>query len=307
MANIVIIGAGAVGRGLLGKLFIESDHNVTFIESDRALWHALNRQSFYPCKDVHGAVHLVGPYNAVLAERGDARVAVQEADAVFVAVRNESLRDVYAWLAKTTLDKPIPVFLCANAKNPVLVARDVCKNSNYQFHHAIAETVNPVPDPFLLARESLFVYSDPAGYLLIPQMTLPFVSAGLVMTIEFDYAWQKKWILHCALHAVAALNGLRSGKVNIRDAITAEIEEMFANAAEEIDRRFQRTGNEARARLLCELTAMRDATNIDTCRRVARDARRKAGEGERLWDLRELLNGDSRITDLMAYALKLDL
>ena len=123
--GLIVIGAGASGRGHVGQLAFESGYDLTFIEKDRALVEALRRAGQYtvrlvgqPCRDV--TIDRFEVFH--LAEVEPFHAALRRAELVFTTVCPPNLPDVaeylrpllLRWLAETSADETRNVLCCEN-------------------------------------------------------------------------------------------------------------------------------------------------------------------------------------------------
>lgn len=96
MAQVVIIGAGKTGRGLIGRLCLCGGHAVTFIDKDAELVRALNIQKRYVVSffgDRRPACTLDG-YRTFAPDEAQAAKAIAEADFVITSVAEQNLKDL---------------------------------------------------------------------------------------------------------------------------------------------------------------------------------------------------------------------
>ncbi len=326
MKRIVVMGAGAVGRGLLGKIFANSGHRVCFVEKDTMLAMQLANNFYYPL-NVDGTIEWVGPITAVpLSSEGKVIEEIREANLVLVSVRRENLEGVTKLLKRALglcpqLLETKKIILVENMPNAADEAIKVLRVDVSAVMHlkpncyqGIANCVIPeVPDE-IKKLDPTFMYGDSRGYLVLPKSaqeewmddaTIEFVDDG-----RFALEWDMKWYLHCAFHLVVGLLGcknkeefvyqvfenkdLRSKLVFLESSIAASLCLKSGDGAEQ---------NTITDRAQDEIMWMSQRNAIpDTCKRLIRDLARKVEPGERLDDLIGLLGQHAVVNEATDYA-----
>ncbi len=103
MKKVVVFGAGNIGRGLLGQIFVEGGYDVVFVEVNEAIVSALNQLSSYAIRIVGEAPQelTVSPVRAVDAADVE-KVADELADASMAgtAVGESNLRSIAPLFAR---------------------------------------------------------------------------------------------------------------------------------------------------------------------------------------------------------------
>lgn len=328
--NVVIFGAGAVGRGLLAPIFCRAGHAVTFFETNSWIVSELCRRTYIPTRtSPTSAIEFIGPCRALnprpnLTEYGDAlekyvKISdkiIAKADLIVTAVRVENLSEVAEMLAIALSQRDsalpvVPVWVCENTPNAArkfeMMVGDNTVRATY--HSAIAETVVPEIPPDLRKIDPLLAYIDPSGHIIVdadPSTKDSPKSKGIGYSTDFAFDWDLKWYCHCALHAVVAFLGLKAGHTYIHEAMRdkefSRIEQFTAPIHEALSVKHGGKRNNAKFdriadRFSDELFQLSDGTRPDLCTRVARDAARKIQPGERLMDALALVGGKNAVIE----------
>lgn len=322
--NILIIGAGAVGRGLIAPLFGKGHHRITFYDTNARLARALDREGRYPLTighpdlwqwvEIAGARHKAAEVLPVMAR----------SDIIFVAVRVGNLPAVAEVLriglikaAQRGRQDGLRIVVCENTPEAAAelahgLDGDALDAFGARVVDGIAECIIPEPTAEMRRRNALLGYHDPQGYLVVdaqawgsyPHPGLPPSQerrqgkehGGIVFEENFALAWDLKWYCHCALHALVAYLGIAAGCTHIHEAmadkeLARRVRVVIQKAEERLIAKYPDEQARIHSRIAHEFDVLGDDTRPDPCARVGRDAARKAQKGERLDALLELVGG----------------
>jgi len=258
-ATVLIIGAGKIGRGLLGERFYTAPTpsgnigwSIVFDDIDRPLLRALDHHRAYEICHVttqgKTTVRVAG-FNVVDGNQPSAVAeAVAGADLVCTAVGARCLPSVAPVLAEglrrraTRTDAPLDCLVCENlprpgdflrhlvesaAANPSLAAdgpplaiEDL--EARYGFAGVVVDRAVPVPPPEALRRNPLRLVTDGAPALWVDRRALrgPVPDVPDLHLVEnFDAYHQRKLMVHNMSHAVCAYLGYRAGHTLIWQAL----------------------------------------------------------------------------------------
>ncbi|MGQ9627844.1 MAG: C-GCAxxG-C-C family (seleno)protein [Anaerolineae bacterium] len=128
--QVVIWGAGKIGRGFLARLFDQAGYKIFFVEQDRSLVEMLRRAGHYPLRLVEAGKEereiTIRDFQIFhVDEKDEIARLVAASPLVAVAVHPEAFPAVAARLAEGILlrarqnpDAPLDIILCANILHP---------------------------------------------------------------------------------------------------------------------------------------------------------------------------------------------
>lgn len=284
--QILILGAGAIGRGFLPWKFA-GNYDITFIDTNVELVRMLSaRGSFttYMVRD-RKLVEMNVPVRAALTpDEFSPRVHGQDLAAVFINVGPRNSVQA-AWLAR---DLGAPVILCENDPAKVEDARYALGIDNVYF--AIPDVITSnTTSPELLAKDPLAVSSED-GLLFIDGKGCGCLEGEFTAcdATEMAKQWTAKLYLHNTPHCVAAYLGALRGLMYLHESMAIErirvivsgaMREMLATISAEwpmIPSEFLRWYADK------ELARFSDALLFDPISRVAREPLRKLERSGRL-------------------------
>jgi mannitol-1-phosphate/altronate dehydrogenase len=317
--RIVIFGAGAVGLGLLGKIFAGAGHYVCFIEKQFEIVRRLSMNPYYLVY-LGGHSESVGPVTAVVPNE---RVCeeINSADAIFTSVRVENIGEVVGLLAEALPQYPrgeldiiaVENMPCADVMihKAINAVSKKAQSKNINCWQGIAECVIPEmrQDPQFLA--SALTNGDRSGYLVLPKDLEGKFGHMRCLNYSEDFAfdWALKWHCHCALHAVIAFVGLHRGfkfiDQTVRDAaFLAELRTLVSSATSALGVKHGRASQISK-RFDAEILSLINPHIPDTCQRVARAPGRKVQVGERLRDLEILIGRHPLVSEAINQATQM--
>ena len=124
--ELLVFGAGNIGRSFVGQLFARAGYRVLFVDIDDRLVGALNRAGRYrvEIKDRHPQVVWVEGVSAIHgADRERTAAAVLEADIAATAVGAKALPHIYPAIAaglarrRDAGRRPLDIIICENLRN----------------------------------------------------------------------------------------------------------------------------------------------------------------------------------------------
>lgn len=299
--QIAIIGAGAVGRGLIAPLLLERGHLVSFIEREDPLARGLSEGYYATRIALSSPIEMVGPVTCSLRDF-DIRQSLNQADLIFVSVRVENLDSIPELLQRTRA----PVILVENTPNAANLFMQKC--GMLGITNGIAECV--IPKSPYVEIDPTFCYRDSGGYLILEQAPTWIISGKIIQSIDFAFDWKLKWLYHCALHAVIGYVGIHrsikyvSEVLNIKDLYDA-ILGLFVEVGKKtfMDSSLHHLG--AARRLKEEFSALKNPAVLDLCSRVTRDPKRKIQLGERLDAIRSIVGNNPILSEAIEQAEKM--
>jgi len=300
--DVVIFGAGDIGRGLLGQLVADAGLHPVFVEADADLVRRLADAGVY-------RVHLVGRTQAICHIADFGVLGLDEPDLIntvisgcrfaATAVGGQNLPEVGPVLAAALAVRaqPLNVVVCENLPHAAEIlgqsvnacgpagARLNCVRASVE---RMVRSANNSLDLIGERGESLYV--DRSAWLgVAPDI------AGMILCDDIDSFYDRKLFTNNAGHALLAYIGALWGCQFIHEAV--EIAEIRQHLRELLDlagtalvRRYGMDAAEMYDHLDC-LVHWRFANRelADSVRRVGRDPLRKLGPEERLIGLIRLL------------------
>lgn len=309
--NIVVYGAGKIGRGLLGQIVAESGHQALFIDIIPELVQALNHRRTYLLALVtneerqertipaQGAIH-GRDLDAVAA-------AIDRADLMAISVGVRNLGDIASFLAAGIARRaqrngpPLNILICENLKNapqtlgqmiePHLAsaALDYMRRQVGLVDAVIGRAVPEVPAA-IRQRDPSYILTEPFGALHLNQRALvaplPFL-ANVHLHDQIQAYVDRKLYLHNCGHAVLAYVGALRGITHVHAAIADPHTAAIMAAAWAESRQALQAEHDfdpAALRAYCDELTHRFGNRAlsDTLERVGRDPIRKLGHADRL-------------------------
>lgn len=259
--NIVIIGAGRVGRGFIAEMFLDAGWDVCLVDIDAELINALNAAGRFTLhkysKRATTTRELTGFTALHTSQISEVCDQICRAGAlVAVCVPAASMQDVASFLsvaiarrAMELPDVPLDILLCVNTMLPAHRMRTLLDStlggSALDYLHAhigLVDTVvmrmSPYLSPELAARSPLDVVSN--GFSRMPVDALAFkgvipTDVGMIRPFENINALETRKIYTVNMsHAVLAYIGATKGYTALTEAVAdKEIAGIVSGAVQE--------------------------------------------------------------------------
>jgi mannitol-1-phosphate 5-dehydrogenase len=307
----VMYGAGNIGRGFIGKIFSDSGYEVCFIDIDRRIIDAFNKEGQYDVKIVADGYEEIAKVNNVYAVDGNTKVAakkIAECDIMATAVGVKVLPYIVDNIANgiklrmTGVNSPLNIILAENQLNVDELMKEMiykkldAKEQEWADENlglveaSIGRMVPPLAEeerkgsPLLIAVEP---YSelpvDSMGFKgPIPELV------GLKPFTPFSFYIKRKLFLHNMGHAICAYLGWQKKYEYISDAIRDK--EIYNKTRNAMELTVQALSKEYPQIPLSEIEANKEdllqrfhnRALKDTISRVANDPQRKLRRDDRL-------------------------
>jgi mannitol-1-phosphate 5-dehydrogenase len=301
-------GAGNIGRSLVAQLFSKAGYEVVFIDVDKDIIDALNRERRYliQVKDVHSEDIWVENVRGVDGRDQEAVInEIATADIMATAVGANALNYIYKIVAEgiKRREKPLNIIICENLRHMSKIFKEnlipyfpegfPIEEKIGLIETAIGKMVPIMPDEFK-TRDPLLVWAEAYNILYaakdgfigdVPQIE------GIIARSNFDAYVDQKLFIHNLGHAVTAYLGylVEPENIYIWSAIENEIVRGIVEAAmwesahaliSEYPSEFSEPGQQA---YIDDLIKRFGNEHLgDTIFRVGRDVTRKLGFDERL-------------------------
>jgi len=228
--KIVIFGAGRIGRSFTGQLFSRSGYDVLFVDIDKPLIDALNREKHYRVVIRHEAGEeevVVGPVRGLLLE-DHARVAEElaTADIASISVGQQGLSALCPVVARALILRrerwnswPLDVIIAENLRDAdIHLARELRKYlpENYPIDALVGlvETsigkMVPIMTRTALDADPLQLFAEPYNEMIVDRKGFRNPIPGVAQLVPVDpiKAWvDRKLFIHNLGHAAAAYLG----------------------------------------------------------------------------------------------------
>lgn len=296
----LIVGGGAVGRGLLAPKLIDAGFMVTIADVNQYVLDRLDDMRYYPLVG-RGIFKWIGPIDVwdvsriVYPDLLLTNIYFPETidfDYIFVSVKANNLPDV-AKVVKSVVDRNTKDVVVYVIENLMSAADKFCKlldglgEYNTVILDGIANVVVPV-SPHQEQDPAFTVYDPNMELVLIKPDNAPFINTVKYVTNgDFDFEWFKKFYLHCSVHAFVAYWGIEHGFEYIHEVVTSSPHEAVVSGFINLVGRAMKfvypwNSNDIDERGKFEFRCMADDLYMDDCYRVARDPIRKLEYDERL-------------------------
>ncbi|MFH2068747.1 MAG: mannitol-1-phosphate 5-dehydrogenase [Candidatus Omnitrophota bacterium] len=259
MKKAVVFGAGNIGRGFLGQLFVESGYETVFVEAIPSVVELLNKKKTYPLwvvSDEEKEKFEIRNVRAVSAGNKDA-VAEELAEAALVAtaVGVGNIPKIAPLLARGIARRaafknpqPLNIIICENLLSAGKTLKaEIKHNLPPELHNYLAEKVGmvetvvsrmvpPVPAE-LKEKEPLLVLVEP--YKILPVAKYGFKGEipeinGFLPVADIQAYEELKLYVHNLVHAVCAYFGYRKNCCYIWEAVAhPEIRKILEGTLEE--------------------------------------------------------------------------
>jgi hypothetical protein len=256
----LVIGAGAVGRGLLIPTLLDSGFRIIVHDKNELLMLNLDLKKWYPLCG-HEKTKWIGPIGTI-NNHGNI-----EANIVFISVKENNLFSV-AMFINHNIDNNVPIYVIENATRADILLHKhlnkINKKNNFVIYQGIANVIVPI-SPFE-KDDPLYTVYDPRGKLILEHAEgIPILDrAYYVNKDEFAFEWEMKLFLHCTLHVISGYIGITKGFEYVHEAVHEPNVVNVANGiANALTVRHRGRGNDIRKRLEQELNAMGDNFLMD--------------------------------------------
>lgn len=311
MKNIVILGAGKIGRGFVAEVFAGGGYKPIFVDSDEALVKALKAQGRYTLYKISTPTQqekiIFSEYEVLSAADPSLSRVIADAGLMAVAVYPGAFGDV-AQIVKNALETkfeandraPLDIVLLANVVDAQKRLLEQINAALSEPLRAFARDVMSVcgtivirvavsPTPAMLEEDPLTVLTD--GYGLLPVENKFIGERPDCPMLEYHDALEaletRKMYTYNMAHAATAYLGAAKGYETIAESIgDPEIEQIVRGALEEITLAYTREGtlDEAEAKPLVDgvIKKYRNTLLKDPVARVGGNPIRKLGYSDRL-------------------------
>jgi mannitol-1-phosphate 5-dehydrogenase len=281
--NLLIYGAGAIGRGYLPWVFSPSDFNFYYVEANAKIRALLrSHKSFTTYRTVGNQYESMTVGVQACFEPGEETVMIQQADVVATAVGPRNFFSLRPMLNQLS----VPVICCENDASLPAIMKEWTGNEKVVF--AIPDVITSnTANKDLLNQDPLAIITE-SGECFIDQVVSDVPAAcSYVSENELAKQWAAKLYVHNTPHCIAAYLGSLLGLTYLHEAmenqraseiVEGAMDEMVAMllTRPDMDRDFLKYYRNK------ELDRFRNQLLFDPITRVAREPFRKLALDERL-------------------------
>lgn len=305
--QVLIFGAGKIGRGFLGQLFSRSGYQLWFVDAFPELVMRLNAEKKYRVdlagrdKDLTEYIRIEGAFTiddanglAELFDKADIIVS-----SVGAANIENTARLVKKLLANTSRNRPLNWLICENASHPAASIRSVLlEDADEHFAKFVREQVGLIETQILrtgMDAGPAIIGQEPLALRMQDWWTLPcdkdaFVGPipdvkGLVPKSNFSNELTRKLYTFNGTNGPISYIGWANGFKILHQAAMA-FQDFFSEIQEEsahgLIHEFGLDHNEQKAFMELAMKKYTDPALVDQTERNARDPKRKLAKDERL-------------------------
>jgi mannitol-1-phosphate 5-dehydrogenase len=308
----VLFGAGSIGRGFIAELLTEAGLEVVFIDINKQLIDAINKQGCYRIVIVGNTTKEKIIKNVRAADCSDIQQIAKEfcdCDLVVTSVGAGVLRDIAPVIAQGLTKRwecknhtPLNILICENLhdadeylRTEILQHLPVIHHTTFEEMTGLLETsigrmIPVVPDE-IAKTDPTTVYVESYRYLPYDSApvkgTMPHIPFAIPYT-PFEYYIERKLFVHNMGHFICALFGQISGYTYIWEAINDPSIAYFVRTAMSYSALALSKKHSVDYNALLEhiedlLYRFSNIKLGDTIERVMRDPERKLAPNERLY------------------------
>lgn len=276
--KIVILGAGAIGRGYLPWVLPAADYDLIFVDANQTVIAAMRDAGKYTTYRIRNnkLESLVVPVHEAYLPQEFQPDRHRDVAACFLCVGPRNVAKA-AGLVKGTM---APLILCENEPYTVEIAKRVVGHERVYFAVPDVITSNTAP-AHLLQKDALSVVTED-GTLFIEEGPAELGGDFQFLSAKdlFNVQWTSKLYLHNTPHCIAAYLGALVGATYIHEAMEVDgVSSIVAGAMDEMLRSLKLKWDIPHDFLQWyadkELTRFRSPLLFDPVSRVAREPLRK--------------------------------
>ena len=301
-------GAGNIGRSLVGQLFSKAGYEVVFVDVDKTIIDALNKEKRYliQVKDENPEEIIVENVRGVNGRDKEAVIhEIATADVMATAVGPNALPYIYEIVAEGIKKRtnPLNIIICENLRQMSRILKEnllkyLPENFPFDKMVGLVETtigkMVPIMPEEVKKEDPLLVWAEAYNTLYVSKSgfvgDIPDIP-GMVARENFDAYVDQKLFIHNLGHAITAYLGYYANPKNnyiwsaIRDkGIREKVEKAMWESGLALIKEYPQEFNENNQKAHIDDLLRRFGNEHlgDTIYRVGRDLTRKLGYNERL-------------------------
>lgn len=308
MKLAIQFGAGAIGRGLLGKVLHDSDYHVLFVDVYQPIVDRINEDGYFTVElSDHDFESQKIDNVSALCSKNDSDLEkiyekITQAEIITTSVRVENLDSTSKIIAKGLEqkypdDKKVNIMAFENAyRASDILKEDIIKNSSLSAEQIeeIATFPNTVTDRIVQNKEVddkpvVEISDDFEAVIEQPKLADP--SSKPVKDAEYtddiDKMLERKLFLVNGAHAATSYFGYNKGYKMMNEAfedesILADVKNLMTESGNVLIKEYGLDKDELESFKESKLNRFIKTASHDTIERVGRDPVRKLGEKDRL-------------------------
>lgn len=215
--KIILMGAGAIGRGYLPWVLNKAQHDFVFVDSNPVIVDRLNAHRGYTTYRVNGDAYQECHVPVLAAYTPETFHISEHKDAVacFFSVGPRNVATAAQLMAGTR----IPLILCENEPETVSAVQRVVEHNEVYF--AVPDVITSNTAPQLLLDQDPLAISTEDGILYVEEGVagvhgdLHFISREELLRMQ----WTPKLFLHNTPHCITAYLGALMGVTYVHEAM----------------------------------------------------------------------------------------
>jgi len=281
--RILIVGAGAIGRGFVSNIFQKAGFSISFVENNQTIYSELSKKRSFQTATTDSKRHFLHTvyYNEVYKTIDDCNIS--KYDLVLIAVGVNSCLDIANRFKEAKI-----VYILENDINIIQNIKQLSSNNQIYFGIPDVITSNTASNN-LLSIDPLCVVSE-QGQLILEKSSYQFPTSQYINIVnkqELWTNWNCKFYIHNAPHAIIAYLGFQKKYAYIHQAMADQtIENVVIDAMTSISKALIRLNiipeKIADDYMKKEIKRFRNPLLFDPISRVARDPIRKLSSENRL-------------------------
>ncbi len=311
--NIVIWGAGKIGRGFIGDLFYRAGYQITFIDADKKLTETLGAQGFYTVYNLRSEADqekkLIDRFSILhFEERIKVQAALNSTQLMAVVVFPPAFEDTAKRIAEHIEERrlrkdapPLDIILCANIHHPEPGFRKLIDSflseegekylrQNVGIAESLIIRMAVEPTDEMKKEDPFVVMTNGYKLLTVDKKALknnPPDIEGIRLTERIASEEIRKMYTYNMVHAVYAYLGKLKNYTTVMESINDKaVQSAALGALEEVSRALQKEYNFTEQEMNRwnqeVLENMANPILRDTINRVGGDPKRKLQNKDRL-------------------------
>ena len=305
--QVLIIGAGKIGRGFIAHLFYKSGYKLWFLDASGPVVALLNKEKRYRIdiagkeKDLTEYIDVEGAFTLEHSE--ELAAILRDTEIIVSSVGAANIETVAGFIKKGLItagrSKPLNWIIAENANNPAKKIRDILlKDADPDFEDFVHERLGLIETQILRtgmpANEEVLLH-EPLALRMQDWWTLPLDKDAFVGLVPEVYGFRPRSnFSHELIRKIYTFNGTNgpiayigwaNGYRLLHEsalAFPAFFNEIQEESAFGLIREFHVDEQEQRAFMALALKKYTDPALNDRVERNAADTRRKLGKEERL-------------------------